>query len=287
VPLAGQQVHISAGGGHQTLTATTDKSGRFSAALPQQAQSTNWIIGAGGSQFLTKVTATLPMIVELPTAITGFSATLNQYWQVNVHGCLGLAPKTPGYVPSLKGLVIQYSPGRHGPWHTLGTVPAQMSSLCGNGGLTFSGTFTARRNYAYYRASYGGSANNQISHDPATGLLSSLSAAKLAWKYADRFEDVKFTPHSVAKGGKLAVTGKLETYIRGKWRPLAHQVVQVILKPKGSTGWFWIVKVKTGAAGGFSAKFTDPVTATWSTEYLGDAKHLATVGPMVAVTLRG
>jgi hypothetical protein len=28
------------------------------------------------------------------------------------------------------------------------------------------------------------------------------------------------------------------------------------------------------------------VTATWSVEYLGDAKHLATVGPMVAVTLR-
>jgi hypothetical protein len=28
------------------------------------------------------------------------------------------------------------------------------------------------------------------------------------------------------------------------------------------------------------------VTATWSTEYLGDAKHLAAVGPMVGVTLK-
>ena len=89
------------------------------------------------------------------------------------------------------------------------------------------------------------------------------------------------------KGGKLTVTGKLQTYSDGKWRPLARQVVQVILKPKGSSVWYWIVKVNTGAAGGFSATFADPVTATWSTEYLGDAKHLAAVGPMVAVTLKG
>src|SRR5262249_29098401 len=153
VPLAGQQVHISAGGGHPSLTATTDKSGHFTAALPKQAASTDWIVRAGGGQFLTSVAATLPMTVELPTAITGFHATLNQYWQVSVRGCLGLAPNTPGYLPSLKGLMIQYSPGPHGPWHTLGTVPtAQKSSLCGNGGRTFSATFTALRNYAYYRA---------------------------------------------------------------------------------------------------------------------------------------
>jgi hypothetical protein len=288
MPLAGQQVHISAGGGHPSLTATTDKSGRFTAALPKQAESTDWIVRAGGGQFLTSVAATLPMTVELPTAITGFRATLNQYWQVNLRGCLGLAPKTPGYLPSLKGLVIQYSPGPHGPWHALGAVPAQKSTLCGNGGRTFSATFTARRNYAYYRASFGGSNTSLdgVSHDPATGFLSSLSASKLAWKYADRFDDVKFAPHSVHKGGKLTVTGKLETYTGGKWRPLTHQVVQIILKPKGSSGWYWIVKVNTGGRGGFSATFTDPVTATWSTEYLGDAKHLATVGPMVSVTLK-
>ena len=289
VPLAGQQVHISAGGGHPSLTATTDKSGRFTAALPKQSASTDWVVRAGGGQFLTSVAVTLPMTVELPTAITGFHATLNQYWQVNVRGCLGLAPNTPGYLPSLKGLVIQYSPGPHGPWHALGAVPAQKSSQCGNGGRTFTATFTALRNYAYYRASFGGSTTDQagvISHDPATGFLPSLSASKLAWKYADRFDGVKFTPHGVPKGGKLTVAGKLETYTGGKWRPLTHQVVQIILKPKGSSGWYWIVKVKTGGRGGFSATFADPVTATWSTEYLGDATHLAAVGPMVNVTLK-
>ena len=289
VPLAGQRVHISAGGGHPSLTATSDKSGRFSAALPKQAASTDWIVRAGGGQFLTSVAATLPMIVELPTAITGFRATLNQYWQVSVRGCIGLAPKTPGYLPSLKGLVIQYSPGPHGPWHALGAVPAQRSAACGNGGRTFSATFTARRNYAYYRASFGGSTTDQAgvtSHDPATGFLPVLSAAKLAWKYADRFAGVKFTPHTVHKDGKLTVTGRLQTYSGGKWRPLTHQVVLIILKPKGSSGWYWIVKVTTSAAGGFSATFADPVTATWSTEYLGDAKHLAAVGPMVSVTLK-
>ena len=287
VPLAGQKVHISADGGRPSLTTTTDKSGRFTATLPRLAASTDWIVRSGGGQFLTSVAVTLPMTVELPTAVTGFVATLNSLWQVNVRGCLGLAPKTPGYLPSLKGLVIQYSPGPHGPWHLLGAVPAQKSFLCGNGGKTFSATFTALRNYAYYRASFGGSSskNDGDSHDPATAYLSSLSAAKLAWKYADRFDKVKVTPHTVHRGGKLTVTGKLQTYSGGKWQPLAHQIVQIIFKPKGSSGWFWIVRVHTGTAGGFSATFGDPGTAIWSVEYLGDAKHLAAVGPMVAVTL--
>jgi hypothetical protein len=289
VPLAGQQVHISAGGGHPSLTAVTDKSGHFTAALPKLAESTDWIVRPGGGQFLTSVAAMLPMTVELPTAIAGFTAALNPLWQVTVRGCLGLAPKTPGALPSLKGLVIQYSPGPHGPWHALGAVPAQKSTACGNGGRTFSAKFSARRNYAYYRASFGGSTTNQdgvTSHDPATGFLASLSASKLAWKYEDRFYHVTFAPHTVHRGGKLNVTGKLQTYSGGKWRPLARQVVQIILRPEGSTSWYWIVKVNTGAAGGFSATFTDPVTATWSTEYLGNAKHLATVGPMVGVTLK-
>jgi hypothetical protein len=289
VPLPGQRVHISTGG-HPPLSAVTDKSGHFSAALPKLATSTDWMVLAGGGQFLTSAAATLPMTIELPTAITGFRATLSPLWRVSVRGCLGLAPKTPGYLPSLKGLTIQYSPGSHGPWHALGTVPAQKSSLCGNGGRTFSATFTARRNYAYYRASFGGSTTNQggvNSHDLATGFLPSRSAPKLAWKYADRFDHVTFTPHAVPKGGKLTVAGKLETFSGGRWQPLARQTVQIILKPKGSTAWYWIVKVSTGAAGGFSATFADPVTATWSTEYLGDAKHLAAVGPTVSVTLGG
>jgi hypothetical protein len=287
VPLPGQRVHISTSG-HPSLSAVTDKSGHFSAALPKLATSTEWVVRAGGGQFLTSAAVMLPMTIELPTAITGFHAALSPLWKVSVRGCLGLAPKTPGYLPSLKGLTIQYSPGPHGPWHALGTVPAQKSSLCGNGGRTFSATFTARRNYAYYRASFGGGATNQAgvtSQDLATGFLPSLSAPKLAWKYADRFDHVTFTPHAVPKGGKLTVAGKLETFSGGKWQPFAHQTAQIILKPKDSTVWYWIVKVSTGAAGGFTATFTDPVTATWSTEYTGDAKHLAAVGPAVGVKL--
>ena len=117
-------------------------------------------------------------------------------------------------------------------------------------------------------------------------FLSLLSAAKLAWKYADRFDHVKFAPHTVPAGRKLTVTGKLQTYSGGKWKPLANQIVEIIFRPKGSSGWYWIVKVRTGGSGAFSAKFADPATATWSTEYLGDATHLAAVGPMVAVTLK-
>jgi hypothetical protein len=290
VPLAGQRVRISGSGGKPAITATTDKAGHFTAALPPQAVSMDWTVLAGGSQFLTSAAVALPLTVELPTVITGFQATLNQFWQVSVRGCLGLAPDTPGFVPSLKGLVIQYSPGPHGPWHALGAVPDQKSYLCGNDGRTFTAVLPARRNYAYYRASFGGNAIRPpggSSHDPATGFLPSLSAAKLAWKYADRFTDFKVTPHTVHKGGKLTITGHLESFFGGKWRNLVHQQVLIILKPQGSSTWFYIVKVSSGGEGLFSATFTDPVTATWSAEYLGDAKHLATVAPMVPVTLTG
>ena len=203
VPLAGQPVHISAER-RPSVPHHDDRQVRPFHRRTAKAGGEHELDRAGRrGQFLTSVAVTLPETVELPTAITGFRATLNQNWQVSVRGCLGLAPKTPGYLPSLKGLAIQYSPGPHGPWHALGAVPAQKSSLCGNGGRTFSATFTARRNYAYYRASFGGSTTSQdgmTSHDPATGFLSSLSASKLAWKYADRFADVTIHAAHRAQG---------------------------------------------------------------------------------------
>ncbi len=51
--------------------------------------------------------------------------------------------------------------------------------------------------------------------------------------------------------------------------------------------WHWIAQVTTNAAGYFTATFVDPVTATWSAEYLGDQAHLAAVGAMIGVPLKG
>jgi hypothetical protein len=281
VPLNGQTVRIYDGARSSTpvATAVTDRKGHFTAALPKVAASLHWVLRASGA-YLSTATSTLPMKVNLPTAITGFHATLSQYWQVSFHGCLRPRPGVPGSVPSLAGLTIQYAPRPGGPWHTLGAVARQTSLVCGNGGRTFSGTRPARLNYAYYRAVYAGGTNRA-----GTGYLPAVSGKVLAWKYEDRITSFGVSARTVAKGGQLTVSGRLQYYF-AKWRNYPGQQVRIILRPQGSKTWYYIAVAQTNSAGQFSATFTDPVSATWSAEYLGDAAHLAAVAAMIYVAVK-
>jgi hypothetical protein len=61
--------------------------------------------------------------------------------------------------------------------------------------------------------------------------------------------------------------------------------VYVILRPKGSSTWYYIVSATTNSQGRFSATFTDPVTATWSAEFFGNSTHLATLAATAFVTV--
>jgi hypothetical protein len=223
-----------------------------------------------------------PVRLTVRTAVTGFGATLDPYWQVSYHGCLGLAPGTPGGVPPPAGLVLQYSAGPRGPWRVLGLVPVRPGRACGDDGRTFTGVRTARLSDAYYRASYPGTAAGP----EADGDLASVSATAHAWKYVARVARFTVSARTVPSGGKLTVHGRLQCRSGTGWHDLARQVVQIILRPRGSRTWYWIARVRTSATGYFSATFTDPVTAIWSAEYLGDRAHLAAVGAMITVTLK-
>jgi hypothetical protein len=260
---------------------TTNSAGSYREALPK-ATAGETITPEVPPTPTTQATKARPVTLTVHTAITGFTAKLNPYWQVSYHGCLGLAAGTPGFVPPLAGLAIQYSAGPHGPWHALGTVPAQRGNVCGNDGRTFAGAATARLSNAYYRASYAVTAARQA----ATGDLPSAGAVVHAWKYVTRIAGFTVSKRTVASGGKLTATGHLQFYSGGKWRVVAHQVVQIILLPKGSRTWYWIVRVETNPWGKFTATVTDPVTATWSAEYLGNGSHLAAVGAYISVTLK-
>jgi len=218
--------------------------------------------------------------VKLPTVVSGFAATLNQDWRVSVHGCLALRDGAPGSVPSLAGLTIQDAAGPNGPWRPLSGLAKQASTGCGHGGLAFSGVLPARLNYAYYRASYAGGADKA-----GTGYLGSVSGKVLAWKYGDRISSFAISKRTVAKGGKLTVSGQLR-YYSGTWRNHAGQEVLIILRPQGRGTWYWIAKSRTDSAGKFSATFTDPVSATWSAEYTGNSTHLGAIAASKDVRLR-
>lgn len=264
--------------GNPVATAVTDVRGHFTATLPKEAISTHWVLRVSG-RYLATSTVTLPLRVNLPTIISGFQASLSQLWQLSFRGCLALRAGVPRSIPSLSGLIIQYSAGPNGPWRTLGAVPKQNSVACGNGGRSFSGTLTAKLNYAYYRARYAGSTDSS-----GTGYLAAVSGRVLAWKYQDRITGFRVSSRTVPKGGKLTVSGQLQ-YFSVKWRDYAKQPVYVILRPKGNATWFYIAIATTNSTGHFSARFTDPVTATWSAEFFGNSSHLAAQAGQINVTL--
>ena len=61
----------------------------------------------------------------------------------------------------------------------------------------------------------------------------------------------------------------------------------ILLKPKGSKVWYWIVKDTTSKTGSFSAKFTDPFSATWSAQYYGGKTDFACGAAREICTARG
>ncbi len=285
VPLAGQAVRIydSPSAPNPVATAVTAANGHFTATLPKEAASVHWVVQAGGpavSPYLGAASVTLPMTVNLPTAVSGFGVALSVFGQLSFRGCLAMAAGVPGNVPAARSSVaIQYAVGPNGPWRTLGTAATSHDSAQCGSGRAFSGTLNAKANYAYYRASYAGTSV------AGTGYLPAASGRVLAWKFDDRITGFSVSPHAVAKGGKLTVKGQLQYYSQG-WRDYARQPVYIILLPEGSRTWYYILLAYTNSLGRFSETFTDPVSATWSAEFFGNSTHLATLAALVYVTVR-
>jgi hypothetical protein len=203
--------------------------------------------------------------------------SLDQYGQLAYSGCLNLPAGIPVVAPvQLSRPAIQYAAQPTDPWHTL-TSAALTRAPCGNGGEEFSGRVTAPLNLAYYRAYFPGRTGV-----PGTGYLASVSQASLAWKFAERI--ISFGVPAAIAGEKdsLTVRGTLQ-YYHYSWHGYAGQAVLIILRPKGQGTWYWIRQVTTGPGGRFSVTFADPLSATWSAEYLGNGTHLATVATMTYV----
>lgn len=263
-------------------TGVTDANGNFKIALPT-AQTTTWQVAAGGDNpLLGYASVGLNMYVNLPTVVTGFHVRLDQHWQLTFGGCLGLTQPVSGANLYLSpGPVIQWAYSPRGPWHTLKRVETGVDA-CGHDGAAFSGTATAPVNYAFYRAYYPGSAASYQSY----GYTTTTSAQVLAWKYYDRVTSFSVSARVVNAGHDLTVKGQLQYWYRG-WHDYRNQQILILLRPKGSRTWYWLVKVRTNASGHFSATFVDPVSATWGAYYDGNSTHLSAGSATIYVRLRG
>ena len=195
-----------------TVRGTTNANGGYSVRLPNTA-GTKWTVQAGGDGLdllLNGATATVGESVQIPTAITNFHTSLNQYWKLSFSGCLGLPETIAGaYGMPTNNMHLQYALSTGGPWHTI-NAGYTADTACGKDGTWFSGSTTAPVNYAYYRMYYPGFTGAATPTQPK--YLSSTSASSLTWKYADRISGFSVSPHVVAKNGKLTVKGQLQYY---------------------------------------------------------------------------
>ena len=261
-PLPDQPVRAGLVGSAVQHTVMTDSSGHFTWQYVPSSD-TRWSVEAGDGNVLGYGSATGSVHVAVPLRVTSFTASLSTFGELTVAGCVRAT--VAGFNGPVSPLAIQYSAQPSGPWLTLGHVARHSNSACSLSGESyFSGSLPAQLARAYYRAYVKPTPDNQ----------SASGKPVLLWKYVTRIIALHVSPGTVHKGGKLTVSGRLQTY-NGGWRNFARQQILIILKPKGSTVWYWMVKVNTNASGYFTSTFTDPVSATWSADYNGNATHFA------------
>jgi len=286
-PLAGQEIWIGTqqwDWGSPLVTGKTGTDGSFSITLPAQQLGATLFVGTLNLPGLTAVEKPLQLNVVNPTVISGFKATLDQYWTLSVSGCLGFpSGNTTQRFYHTSGLTVQYASSASGPWKNLFAINGNESAAnCGTGGIKFTGSHVAAVNYAYYRVVYAGTKG-------ATSEAATNSNAVLAWRYADRIIGAKVSPTVVNAGGKLTITGTLQYYNSG-WRNYSGQTISIDLRPKGSSTWYWLVRVKTNSKGQFIATFKDPISATWQAVFAGNNNngvgHLSAGSPQVYVRLK-
>jgi hypothetical protein len=259
-PLASQEIWIGNqqwDRGNPVVTGKTGANGTFSIAIPAEQIATPLYVGTLNVFELTAVESPLQLDVVNPTIISSLKVSLNQYWNLSVSGCLGFASGNKAQTfYHTSGLTVQYAATPTGTWKNLFAINGNESvTPCGTGRIKFTGSHAAPGNYAYYRVVYAGTKG-------ATSYAASASGAVLAWRYADRITGLKVSPAVVNAGGKLTVKGTLQFYYGG-WHNYGGQIIWIDLRPKGSSTWYWMVKVETNGKGQFSATFKDPVSATW------------------------
>lgn len=285
VPLAGAQVEVVPPGYPQSAP-ITDSAGHYSATFTAMNGGPATVYFNGGSPFPvtewlnSAQVMTKDLDLTLPTSITQFSASVDPQGFLHVHGCLGIEAIWSGSAyGGQHPVTIQYAPRPSGPWQRLGTISVQpYDSTCGIAELeaSFTGSLPVRLARAYYRAHFPGEPQQSEQWQPSTGPV------RLAWKYLTKISPFKVSPHSVAHGGRITISGRLLQHTSA-WRGFGHQQILIIFRRPGSKLWYWIVKTKTSAGGRFSATVKDPFNAYWSAFYAGDAKHYISSPPGVYV----
>ncbi|MFE5858574.1 HtaA domain-containing protein [Streptomyces sp. NPDC056500] len=155
---------------------------------------------------------------------------------------------------------------------------AKWTTVAGATSKTLSVKASGSVNSARYRAVF----TNALGEVPTSSATLTVSAVPT------RVISFNASPEPVAKGGKLAITGTLQTMgsTDDTWRPLAKTALVIESRAKGSTTWTKATSVTTGTKGTFSASVTASKDSDWRARSVGTADRAAAVSSSDYVDVR-
>ncbi|HET7016931.1 MAG TPA: hypothetical protein VFI65_23610 [Streptosporangiaceae bacterium] len=274
---------------HHHVAAKTNASGQFSARLPSvpsatwtaEVASNQYLAGSGGSPgpYPSFAPNSAFLTVRIPTQIASPRVSFTPVGDISVRGCLEAAPplrsdRTLPIPSSGPTAQLQFSRTAKGPWQNVGVMNHAGPAGCAATGL--GGEFPSAVLSGYYRLSYPGDALFEPS----------VSAVRHAATARTKVTGFDVSPRSVAGHGRITVSGRLDQQAKG-WRGLGRALIKVLIRPQGSSKWYWYKKLHTTASGRFRVSFADPVSGDWAALYVGDSTHLETVSKAIHVTATG
>jgi hypothetical protein len=277
-------VTITATAGSHTVSTTTSDSGAFSLTVPPIAGTTTWLLKTQNdlstSPFLAGTESSVGASQQWQTAITKFTAEVTPYPPggalLTVSGCVVSTTTPPPSDASDPPVELEWRARRTAKWQEVGDLSTGTEPGCA--GLEFSGSGPPKALSAYYRVA--------VIADATYAGSTSASSGRV-WIYQTRFDPFDVTPHLVAAGKKIKVSGTLQ-YYGSKWRALANQRVYIIFS-YNRKNWFVIQRrVQTNSKGAFSLTIADTYgTAYWSANYQGDKTHLEVSASTPRVRVHG
>jgi hypothetical protein len=267
------------GGPTVSETVTTNSAGQYTATLTpadlvEEAEYGVTVSAGEYNSYFVGASQYLPVTVNWPAKITRVSEHLNALAAVSASGCIVYTLASMKNDQSTAPIWVDYAKTAHGPWRALGKMSATWNGtqMCPAVGANWVRRFKAKLPNAWYR--------ERIAAAP--GIESAVSKPVHLSRIFSRIVDFHVHPTAVSSGGSITVSGHLQQRTR-HWHALGHQVVLIVLRPKGQSKWYWIKKVRTSASGHFTSTITDPGSASWSAVFEGGSRYFVSAARTVYV----
>lgn len=222
--------------------------------------------------FLASTETTTPVNVHIPvpTAISNFTATEDEYGEAVLSGNL---TSNGQQVWTNRWVSVEYS-GDNKHWSYIGSTQMGRSGLQGGQFFTYAYNGTTR---GYWRVHFWG-----------TGDYSqSWSKSVAVFRFNTRITGGRPSNAHPYRNQTEYFSGYLQDYRAGSWQNMGNTTVGLYFRPTGSRTWYWMAQGRTDSKGRYSLSAKDPAGGTWCVAFFTGSKwYVDADGPAVWVGLR-